>query len=337
MRIATTPLVSIIIPCYNGEEYVAEAIQSALDQTYPNFEVIVIDDGSTDGSLEVIRSFGGAIRWETGPNRGACAARNRGIELARGELIQFLDADDVLSLRKLERQVDAAILHRPAITFCYYDILQTWGERKRLRPISTGEDPVVIALSNNFATLAPLHWKEQLNAVGGFQEHLPYTEEWDLHLRLACNGIPFVMFPENLFTVRRRMGGLGGGIVKHLDQREGILWDAYRDLEQKGQLTSGRREAFAGRMAKDARLYFRHGAREKALHNFQAAREMHPSGGLSIAYRTWLGRRAHHLLGPTTTNRLDYLRRQILRLCPWRVYRKIVRDVHHVHQVGYPQ
>ena len=79
------PLVSIIIPCYNAEKYVGEAIESALAQTYPNKEVIVIDDGSTDGSLQVIKSFGHRIRWETGPNRGGSAARNRGIELARGE------------------------------------------------------------------------------------------------------------------------------------------------------------------------------------------------------------------------------------------------------------
>jgi glycosyltransferase involved in cell wall biosynthesis len=65
------PLVSIIIPCYNAEEYVSEAIESALRQTYSNKEVIVIDDGSTDGSLDVIRSFGSRVRWETGPNSGA--------------------------------------------------------------------------------------------------------------------------------------------------------------------------------------------------------------------------------------------------------------------------
>jgi hypothetical protein len=101
------PLVSIIIPCYNAAEYVAEAIQSALDQTYPNCEVIVIDDGSTDGSLEVIKSFGGTIRWETGPNQGGCAARNRGLELARGEWIQFLDSDDRITTGKVASQVNA--------------------------------------------------------------------------------------------------------------------------------------------------------------------------------------------------------------------------------------
>lgn len=78
------PLVSIIIPCYNAADYVGEAIESALAQTYSPTEVIVIDDGSTDGSLDLLRSFGDRIRWETGPNRGACTARTRGLALAMG-------------------------------------------------------------------------------------------------------------------------------------------------------------------------------------------------------------------------------------------------------------
>ncbi len=77
---ASMPLVSIVIPCFNAEGTVGEAIQSALDQDYPNREVIVIDDGSTDKSVDVIRTFGDSIRWETGPNRGGNVARNRGLD-----------------------------------------------------------------------------------------------------------------------------------------------------------------------------------------------------------------------------------------------------------------
>ena len=75
------PSISVIIPCWNAEKWIARAIQSVLDQDYPNKEIIVIDDGSTDGSLEIIKSFGDKIRWETGPNRGACAARNTGLAI----------------------------------------------------------------------------------------------------------------------------------------------------------------------------------------------------------------------------------------------------------------
>jgi len=100
-----SPLVSIIIPCYNAERWVKQSIQSALDQTYSPVEIIVIDDGSTDQSLEVVKSFGDKITWETGPNRGANHARNRGLDLAKGNYLQFLDADDYLLPEKIERQM----------------------------------------------------------------------------------------------------------------------------------------------------------------------------------------------------------------------------------------
>ena len=74
------PSVSVVIPCWNGERWVAGAIESVFDQNYPRLDVVVVDDGSSDRSLEVIRSFGDQIRWVTGPNRGACAARNQGLE-----------------------------------------------------------------------------------------------------------------------------------------------------------------------------------------------------------------------------------------------------------------
>src|SRR5260370_29187993 len=97
-------LISILIQYLNAERWVGQAVESALGQTWAEKEVIVVDDGSQDGSLDVIKSFGGLIRWETGPNRGGNVARNRLLELARGEWLQYLDADDYLLPLKIERQ-----------------------------------------------------------------------------------------------------------------------------------------------------------------------------------------------------------------------------------------
>ncbi len=107
------PLVSIIIPCFNARRYVSQAIQSALGQTYGNFEVIVVDDGSTDDSLQIIKSFGEAIRWESGPNRGGAAARNIGLALSKGEYVQFLDADDVLFPSKITCHLSSEMAYFP--------------------------------------------------------------------------------------------------------------------------------------------------------------------------------------------------------------------------------
>jgi hypothetical protein len=102
------PSVSVVIPCWNGERWIARAINSALDQKYPKLEVIVIDDGSSDRSLEVIRSFGDEVRWATGPNSGACTARNRGLELSNSDYVMFLDADDYIEPNSLSAWLRAA-------------------------------------------------------------------------------------------------------------------------------------------------------------------------------------------------------------------------------------
>ena len=101
------PLVSIIIPLYNAEKYIAETIQSALDQTWPNKETIIIDDGSTDDSLAIAQQYvSESLRVLTQENKGASVARNYGLAEAKGDYIQFLDADDLLSANKIEAQMN---------------------------------------------------------------------------------------------------------------------------------------------------------------------------------------------------------------------------------------
>ena len=101
------PLVSVLIPAYNVERYAAETIRSVLDQTYPNVEIIVVDDGSTDRTVEVLQPFEAyGVRLIAQDNAGACVARNRALAEAQGDYLQYLDADDLLSPDKIERQVD---------------------------------------------------------------------------------------------------------------------------------------------------------------------------------------------------------------------------------------
>jgi len=118
-----TALVSIVIPCYNAEAWIAQAIESSLAQTWPQKEVIVVNDGSRDGSVAVARTFEGAgVRVIDQPNRGASAARNAGLDAARGEFLQYLDADDLLAPDKIERQMRAAAESGPGVLFS-----GTWG------------------------------------------------------------------------------------------------------------------------------------------------------------------------------------------------------------------
>ena len=107
-----TTLVSIIIPCYNAERWLAETLESALAQTWTNREIILVDDGSTDGSAAVAQKFAArGVRVVAQPNQGAATARNTGLGLARGDFLQFLDADDLLAPDKIERQVRLLLAH----------------------------------------------------------------------------------------------------------------------------------------------------------------------------------------------------------------------------------
>jgi glycosyltransferase involved in cell wall biosynthesis len=303
------PLVSVVIPCWNAEDVVCDAIGSALGQSYPRIEVIVIDDGSTDGSLDVIRSFGSRVRWETGPNRGACAARNRGIQLARGDLIQFLDADDVLLPEKIARMVPVALASgRGALPVCDWEKedLSSPPERSRIALNNQGEDPVVFCLERQIQTSSPLHWRVNLERVGGFDEALPCSQERDIHLRLACSGLSFVHVPELLYRVRRREGSVSSDFVKVLEQHERIFQRAYGELVAKGALSASRRIAFARAFARDGRLCVRHGQKALAQAYFVRANEIMSQATVD-AFREPLLRVISRTAGPVAAEQVCQL------------------------------
>jgi glycosyltransferase involved in cell wall biosynthesis len=106
------PNVSVIIPTYNREKFIGPAIQSVLDQTYQDFEVIVVDDGSTDETLNVVKQFSEKVRYIYQPNKGRSHARNKGLSLAKGQFVAFLDSDDLYLHEKLRLQVDFMKQHK---------------------------------------------------------------------------------------------------------------------------------------------------------------------------------------------------------------------------------
>lgn len=305
--------VSIIIPCYNAERFIGDAIRSALTQTYPRVEVVVVDDGSTDGSLEVIRSFGDQIRWESGRNQGGCAARNRGLAMARGELIQFLDADDILHPTKLEVQVPKCSETPRSITYTDYEVrdFATNEWLTRHSKSSAGQDAVVFVLiTQRLQTSAPLHWRKALLEIGGFRECLPCAQEYDLHLRLACSGHRFVHVKKALFTVRTRQDGVSSDSMRVIDQHADICRVAQDLLADREELTPQRGEAMAVLLASDARVYVRSGLFDRAARYFNLAREFHPGGGISGAYSP-ATRMLRSLLGDSGVERAVSLKRNL--------------------------
>lgn len=304
-------LVSIIVPCFNAEKYVGEAIQSALDQTYPNTEVIVIDDGSTDGSLDVIRSFGDRVHYETGPNRGACAARNRGIEMAEGEFIQFLDADDVLYREKLARQLAIIGSTSADIVFCAWTVrsLDVHDVELYCRPMK-GEDAVVYVLTGRLQTAAPLHRKSLLQEVGGFRADLPCAQEFDLHLRMAAAGYSFRHHPEPLLQVRTHRDSVSNDYERVLDQYRKILPPVFGQIDARGAMTEERRRAFAGLMGNGARIYMRMGQRAKGEDYFRRAKTMYPD--VDRVVYNWPARFLKVIAGPYYVEKFVMFKRSLL-------------------------
>ena len=123
MSQSTTPLVSVIIPCYNAGRWVHQAVDSCLAQTYRPIEVIVVDDGSTDDSADILRRYGDRIRFVQQPHTNGNRARNAGMALSRGRYLQFLDADDYLLPEKIASQVALLQETEDDAVYCDYAIL----------------------------------------------------------------------------------------------------------------------------------------------------------------------------------------------------------------------
>lgn len=294
-------LVSIVIPCWNGENFVAEAIDSALAQTYPHVEVIVIDDGSTDRTVDVLRSFGDRIRWETTPNLGGCAARNLGIKLSRGEFVQFLDADDILYPEKLSRMVPLAQkAGADALALCDWEVASARASaRRELAQIQyEGEDAFTFFLKGGALISSPLHWKKRLEDVGGFRADLPCCQEYDLHLRLAANNLKLICIPEPLWLQHRTSGSVSSSMHKVLLTFETIFltWD--RRLSEQYSESRSRAEALAEEFVKCARLLVRHGDTVSAQRYVAHARRIDPLARGLQAFKRRESRILAQTIGP---------------------------------------
>lgn len=190
-----SPLVSIIVPAYNAEKYLVECIDSVLGQSYPNVECIVVDDGSTDATADICRSYGDRIRYLRQANGERSAARNNGLAHARGEYIGFLDADDLLAPRKIAEQM-AFLDQNPQFDVAYSKVLYFIEGPPRSfysvrRPGPSGDIAAKLIYSNFITVNSPLIRKRATKRSGSFDITLSHYEDWDLLLRLALSGAAF--------------------------------------------------------------------------------------------------------------------------------------------------
>ncbi|MGA2224626.1 MAG: glycosyltransferase family 2 protein [Syntrophobacteraceae bacterium] len=215
----STPTVSVIIPTFNREHCVTEAIESVLAQSYQDFELIVVDDGSTDGTYEVLRAYGDRLKaiWQT--NCGVSVARNSGIKAARGGWIAFLDSDDTWEVDKLKTQVQDLEAHPGAVAHMVDATICDGGEERlslfELRAMCAEfgrhpfrKRPLLDVLTTQFFTSCWLVNRKTVEAAGCFDASLRIFEDIDLLTRVALEG-PFVVNGYSGVKVRRRHGGSG--------------------------------------------------------------------------------------------------------------------------------
>ncbi len=185
--------VSIVISTYNRSNLLREAVESVLAQTYSPLEVIVVDDGSTDDTAAVMAAYAGRVQYIRQDNAGVSAARNRGFAAAQGDLIGFLDDDDIFLPQKIERQV-ALLAAQPelGLVHCRYYIMGSDGTYlSKVGLLPSGEVLEQLVCQNFLWMSGPLIRRERLEAAGGFDPALSSAADYDLWVRIAGAGYPF--------------------------------------------------------------------------------------------------------------------------------------------------
>ena len=248
-------LVSIVVPAYNAERFIAETLDSALAQTIGDREVVVVDDGSTDGTLAILRGFGDRIRCESGPNRGVSAARNRGTALATGRYLQYLDADDLLAPDAVATRIAALEASGADVAYSDWQKLREQpdgsffaGELVARLLTEVDADPEIATFASFWSPPAALLYTRGIvDKIGGWNSSLPVIQDARFLQDAALAGGRFVHVPGTGAHYREHLGS-------SLSRRNPAAFarDVYRNAceiqsiwERRGSGTARHRAALA--------------------------------------------------------------------------------------------
>jgi len=223
------PLVSAIIPNYNYSQYLRETIDSVLEQTYGQIEIIIVDDGSTDGSREILESYGDQISAIYQQNAGVSAARNNGVSRSGGDFLAFLDADDLWLPTKIEKQI-ARFTAEPSLGLVHVGVDEIDAEgnslRKRLEG-SNGDATIDLlamsrkgVLGGGSGLMVP---RNVFNEIGGFDTRLSTSADWDVFYQVASR-YPVGFVPEILLNYRIHSANMHDN-VKAMEHDIGIAFE----------------------------------------------------------------------------------------------------------------
>jgi glycosyltransferase involved in cell wall biosynthesis len=281
------PEVSIVIPSYNSEKFIATTLDSVLGQTFKDIEVIVVDDGSTDTSPEIVRTYGAPIRLVPQKNSGVSAARNRGISEAKGKFIGFIDSDDYWFREKLASQIGVFRTH-PEVGVVYSSFHRWESDDQDCFPqpesfhFEGALDEIDLEYSGWvyhlflldcwMLTSTSIFRKEVFEKCGNFDSSLPCGEDWDLWLRIARE---YPMIKLKTATTLYR---------QHKQQTTQVV----RDIDYRSRLLTQTAEKW-GLCSQDGRCIDRHRyLKQLATYHASFARSHLQNGKFSIAVNTYL-------------------------------------------------
>lgn len=248
--------VSVIVPSFNCAPYLADALNSVLVQTMQDFEVIVVDDGSTDQTPEVVNRYSGdhRIHYLYQNNRGLPGARNAGARRANAAYLAFLDADDALAPDALEK-LATALDHSDA-AWCVVDLLKIRGAAREIQRSQVPEkDHFYEILADDFIRRGMFFRRDAFIDVGMYDEEMKNREDWDINIRMLERGKRFVYVPEPLYIYSWREGSITtGNPAKMLFYTERIIRKHHKRLADAGDATA--RKLYAESMWGLARNYF---------------------------------------------------------------------------------
>jgi len=245
---SSAPSVSVIIPTFNCAQYIATAVDSVLAQETVDFEVLVVDDGSTDATGEILERYGARIQYLYQPNSGVSVARNRGLAASRGRYVAFLDSDDAWHRNKLERQLQA-LENSPGAAACYSAFLVTDSHLSPLyvhrgKPHTSVLEDLLLR-GNWVSTPSTVLCERALfSKVGGFDPELSLCADWDMWLRLAAV-TEFVYVDEPLASYRKHDGNMSGNVALLEQDSFRVLEKGFAMTDLKGSLRAHRRAALA--------------------------------------------------------------------------------------------
>lgn len=277
-------MVSVIVPVYNAAKYVSKALESVFCQTFKDYEVIVVNDGSIDDSERVISLYQEKIRYFSQENKGPACARNLGIRNARGNYVAFLDADDEWMPEKLERQMDL-FKRDKSVKLIYTGGIFINEDGEYIGTIKSyfGNSEQVLRQLFISNCVSPINSviveKSCFSAVGCFDENLKVAEDWDLMIR-TCRKYNFACIALPLVAQRKVRGSQSDNAKRNISNELIFLRKLFSDKENSG-FWDLRRKSFSYRYFCAAWAFLEAGKRKEALKYIFLSLITHPVGFLS--------------------------------------------------------